>query len=179
MLYLQIGWGTWESVNWSPPKSFDIAVDPLHLRASGLVISEGFTMPLPQFREAPLFDSGAGAAVTFSPFKCFLFPNQPSRSSTISCFNLLSTFALLNHTFNTIHSTVRARDFSICCNVVSLHHIASHLSCPARSAGLCRPPLNGFWISIAVQTRIRLSAFFRAGIIWAGRWRSIGAAGLN
>lgn len=157
------------SVNWSPPRSFDMAVDPLHLRASGLEISEGFTMPLPQVREAPLFGSGAGATVVFSPFKCFLFPNQPRLYPTASCLNLLSTFALLDHTFNAIHGTVRTRDFSICCNVVSLHHIASNLSCPARSAGLCGPPLDGLWISIAVQTCIRLTAFLRAGIIWAGR----------
>ncbi len=166
-------------MNWSPPRSFDMAVDPLHLRVSGLLISEGFTMPLPQVREAPLFGSGAGATVVFSPFKCFLFLNQPRLSPTTSCFNLLSTFALLDYTFDAIHSTVRARDFSICCNVVSLHHVASDFSCPARSAGLCRPPLDGFWISIAVQTCIRLSAFLRVGVIWAGRWRSIGAAGLK
>jgi hypothetical protein len=156
-----------------------MAVDPLHLRASGLVISEGLTMPLPQFREAALFGSGAGAAVAVSPFKCFLFPDQPYLSPIPSCFDLLSTFALLDDTLNAIHSTIRTRDFSICCNVVSLHHIASNLSSPARSAGLRRPPLDGFRISIAVHTCSRLSAFFRAGIVWAGRWRSIGAAGLN
>ena len=75
---LHIGCGTWDSVNWSPPRSLDIAVDPLHLLASGLVISEGDTTPFPHLRGAALFGSGAGTELAVSPFRCFLFPISPT-----------------------------------------------------------------------------------------------------
>jgi len=40
-----------------------MAVDPLHLRSCGFAMSEGFTIPLPQVRGAPVFGCGAGAGV--------------------------------------------------------------------------------------------------------------------
>ena len=60
-----------------------MAVDPLHLLASGLVMSEGLTTPFPQLRRAPLFGSAVGTGVAVSPFKCFLFPISPTPLQTL------------------------------------------------------------------------------------------------
>lgn len=158
-----------------------MAVDPLHLRAAGLEISDGLTIPFPQLCEAPLCGSGTAAGVAVSPFKCFLFTNQPHMSPEASkpSRDSLPAFALLNHAFDTVHSTVRARDFSICCDMVSLHHVASNLSRSTCCASFRRPPLDRLWVSIAVNARSRLPSLFRARVGRTWGLRSIGAVGLN
>jgi hypothetical protein len=119
---------------------------------------------------------GRGFAIQMLPIS-----NQPhvSPETSETSQDLLPTFALLDHAFNAIHSTIRARDFSICCNMVSLHHIASNLSRPASRASLRRSPLDRLWVSIAVNPRSRLPSLFRARISRTWRLRGIGAVRLN
>lgn len=153
--------------------SLDIAVEPLHLLPSEFVISVGFTRPFLQACAPFIAGACVGVGVLF---KCFLLKNQYQQHHHHHHHNSrysLPTFALLNHTFNTIHSTIRTCDLSIRSNVISLHDIASHFPGATRRASFRGPPLDRLWISIGVKICCRLRPFLGPRI--CGRCWRLGA----
>jgi hypothetical protein len=146
----------------SSPTSFDMA-DPLHLLSSEFTVSEGLTIPFPQACVVPIgVDCCVGVGfVDWALPKCFLLQISIKLTQRKLQYSL-PALALLNHAFNTVHSTVGTRDLSICSNMVSLHHIAADFPCAACSARLCGPPLDWLWVSIAIHSRRSRRAFLRA-----------------
>lgn len=69
---LQIECGTWDVEKSLFAISFDIAVDPLHLLASGFTISVGLTSPFLQAWAPFIAGAWVGAGVCDCPLRCFL-----------------------------------------------------------------------------------------------------------